>query len=168
MNRDKYLEDIYILHREYIEHEDDLVHQRTTTFITIQSFLLATFGFAYQKKYEISEKLVATGKSPVDLGLIYYEYNGFMIILALIGIATSLIALRSINAAVKALRTVEANWLKITNTNPPSYLPGITGGGNRDAHNGGVSLSNWAPLFFVILWIVVIVALIVVLVVRKQ
>ena len=80
-------EEVYKIHRDYLEHEDELVHHRTTALITIQSFLIATFGFTYQKKYEIAEKLFSQDKSltPAALGSITDEYNGFLFILAIVG-----------------------------------------------------------------------------------
>jgi hypothetical protein len=45
--------EIYELFRSYVKHEDTLIDHRTTWLIYIQSFLLATFGFSYQKKFEV-------------------------------------------------------------------------------------------------------------------
>lgn len=163
LERNENIEKVYAIHRAYIEHEDELIHQRTTSFITIQSFLLATFGFTYQKKYEVAEKLLSQKLTQSDLGSISTEYNIFLLILAVIGAATSLIALRSINAAVTAIRSLKENWLRAADNHPPAYLPGITGGGDLSAHKGGISLAVWGPIFLLSLWILALLALIIIL-----
>ena len=156
-------EEVYKIHRDYLEHEDELVHHRTTALITIQSFLIATFGFTYQKKYEIAEKLFSQDKSltPAALGSITDEYNGFLFILAIVGAATSYIAWRSILAATYAIKALESNWLQFCEHNPPEHLPGLTGGGIKKSTGDGISLATWAPMFLLILWLATIAALLV-------
>ena len=156
-------EEIYKIHRDYLEHEDDLVHHRTTALVTIQSFLIATFGFTYQKKYEIAEKLFSRDHAltPASLGTITDEYNGFLLILAIVGAATSFIAWRSILAATNAIKELEANWLRVNSQSPPPHLPGLTGGGSRQSSNEGIALATWSPLFLLLLWLATIVVLLV-------
>jgi hypothetical protein len=150
------IEEIYKIHRDYIQHEDKLIYYRTTALITIQSFLLATFGFTYQKKYEIAEKLFSHNPtlSLSALGSITDEYNGFLVILAVVGAATSFIAWRSIQAAVNAINELERNWLFFIDNKQPRHLPGITGGGNLSAVTAGAALATWIPRFLLLLWIV--------------
>ena len=160
VNRDPDLEAIYEIHRKYLQHEDELVHQRTMSFITIQSFILATFGLTYQKKYEVAEKMFASGKPLTALGSMTSEYNGFLLVLALVGIATSFIAWRSIRAAVRAIYSIEHNWLKIINTRKADYFPGMTGGGDGVASRDGIALATWAPLFLLALWLTTLFVLV--------
>lgn len=49
----KYYQELYVLYRDYIKHEDELINARSGWMINIQSFLIATFGFSYQKRFEI-------------------------------------------------------------------------------------------------------------------
>lgn len=160
LDRDPDLEAIFEIHRKYLQHEDELVHQRTMSFITIQSFILATFGFTYQKRYEIAEKMFASGKPLTALGSLTSEYNGFLLVLALVGIATSFIAWRSIRAAVRAIYSIEGNWLKIVATHEAAYFPGMTGGGDDVASRNGIALATWAPLFLLALWLVTLLVLV--------
>lgn len=150
------IEEIYKIHRDYVQHEDKLIYHRTTAFIMIQSFLLATFGFTYQKKYEIAAELFSHNPtlSLSSLGSITGEYNGFLVILALVGAATSFIAWRSIQAAVDAINALEKNWVSVINNKQPPHLPGLTGGGNLNAVSSGAVLSTWTPRFLLLLWIV--------------
>lgn len=158
------IEEIYKIHRDYVEHEDELVHHRMTTLITIQSFLLATFGFTYQKKYEIAERLFEHDPklSLSVLGSITDEYNGFLLVLAVVGLGTSFIAFRSIKAATNAITELEKSWLRAANHQPPDYLPGLTGGGNATSSATGITLSTWAPMFLVALWLVTLFVMILV------
>ena len=160
IQRDEDLEAVYAIYRKYIEHEDSLVNHRTTWLITVQSFLLATFGFSYQKRFEVAERLLARGKALKDLGPISVEYGIFLVALALVGLITSMAAFLSIHAAVRALRSLRNNWHRISRErNSTGYLPGITGGGDSGADRRGISLSMWAPIFFCVLWLIVLVFL---------
>lgn len=159
MARDKDAEEIYKLHRSYIEHEDGLVNHRTTWLITVQSFLIATFGFSYQKKFEVAEKVNSAGKSLSSLGSVYDEYRVFMVVLAFVGLITAVAAFFSVYAAIRALRSIRDNWHKSYGHEPHAYLPGITGGGDKRAERRGISLSMWAPIFFSLLWASVLIFL---------
>ncbi|MBA2594129.1 MAG: hypothetical protein M3495_03720 [Pseudomonadota bacterium] len=161
-NRDKELEEIYTLYRAYITHEDGLVNQRTTWLVTIQSFLLATFGFSYQKKYEVAEKLSAHIPPLDSLGAVTTEYNLFLLILAIVGFLIGAFAFVSIYAAVMATRAVEANWRQQLVGQNFRYLPDITGGGNSRASRYGIILSLWTPVFFIGMWLVAIFLLVLV------
>jgi hypothetical protein len=70
----KYYQELYVLYRDYIKHEDNLINARISWMISIQSFLIATFGFSYQKKFEIINsfinkinKIKVTDKQLLDL-----------------------------------------------------------------------------------------------------
>lgn len=164
-DRNEDMEAVYKLHRDYIEHEDDLIHHRTTSMITIQSFLLATFGFTYQKKLEVVEKLHANDLDFSALGRSSVEYNGFLLVLAIVGAATSYIALRAVRAAARAISRLQDSWLAASKDNggEAGYLPGITGGGDSSASVDGISLVTSVPKFLLGLWIVTILLLIAVL-----
>jgi hypothetical protein len=146
---------IYKLYRDYVEHEDELIYQRTHSLVTIQSFLLATFGLCYQKRFEIAAMLLEKGHQLSDIN-INNEYNGLMLALAFVGIATSLIALVSVKAARRAIEGLDFEWNRIRETNPQHYLPKLIGGGNPDAAKHGFHLSLYIPRFFLLFWIVTI------------
>ena len=155
--------EIYKIYRDYVEHEDALIHHRTTSLITIQSFLIATFGFAYQKSYEIAEKLLSrdTSVKPATLGNITDEYNLFLLILAIVGLGTSIIAWRSIVAATKAIKGLKEKWNNLKFQNPVNHLPGLTGGGDEKVTEAGLSLSIRAPQLFIALWVLIILLILV-------
>lgn len=144
--------DVYKLHRAYIEHEDRLINHRTTWLITIQSFLMATFGFTYQKRFEVAAELHHKGENLSSLGAISDEYSLFMVALALIGLAVSLLALVSVRAAAKSIGKLDTSWNRYIGPNPPPHFPGVTGGGDDDAARTGVWLSSAIPAFFSSVW----------------
>ncbi|MCY1400542.1 hypothetical protein D9M71_156350 [compost metagenome] len=149
--KDEKKQRLYEIYRDYIKHEDSLIHSRTSSLITIQSFVLATFGFCYQERYKMALKF-AQSKTPINLGPIAIEYGGFLLALGLVGLATSYIALRSIRSAHTAIKNIEAQWNKIDSKNPATYLPGITGGGKSSATRDGGRFSIYTPMFFIFFW----------------
>jgi hypothetical protein len=146
---------IFKIYRDYVEHEDELIYQRTHSLVTIQSFLLATFGLCYQKRFEIAAMLLKQGQQLSDIK-INNEYNGLMLALAFVGIATSLIALVSVRAARKAIEDLNSEWNRIKEKCPQDYLPRLIGGGNPEAAKHGFHLSLYIPRFFLLFWIVTI------------
>ena len=52
---------VYTAYRSYVVHEDDLVHQRTTWSIAIQTFAVATFGLIYQRQLDALVALSGPG-----------------------------------------------------------------------------------------------------------
>jgi len=160
LERNENLEAVYEIHRKYIEHEDELVHQRTTSLITIQSFLLATFGFTFQKRYEVAATIQIKGSQVPDMKVQTSEFNGFLLILACIGVATAYIAYRSIKAAQEAIQQLAQSWeTTALQEKAPSYLPGITGGGHRNSSKSGVAMTTWTPVLLMGLWLLTLFVL---------
>ena len=154
-------EEIFSLYRDHTKHEDNLINQRMTWMITIQSFLIATFGFSYQKKLEILSKfLTETNISKISdnhLSEFYgtiLRYNIFLIIICVIGIGMSIITFSLLRVANLAIGGLEYQWCKVEEILKIKYLPQITGGGKHDeihekAKRSGEQLSNWLTRFFI-------------------
>lgn len=144
---------VYKQFRDYIQHEDQLINHRTTWLITVQSFLWATYGLSYQKKYEVYAKLKELKLDPAALGSATEEYNGFMLVLAVVGLFTALVSYFSVKAAADAIDSLNQQWM-----NHPmkkladGMLPGITGGGNIWASWFGILISKGMPVLFSFLW----------------
>jgi hypothetical protein len=153
--RDDSLDSLYRIHRDYIQHEDTLVNQRTTWLITIQAFLIATFGFSYQKLFEVAEKMNGRD-TPVavdQLGPIASEYKTFLAALAIVGVVTSFAAFFSIIAARRAVGAIAKNWETVPRRGGSDYLPGITGGGAGWNVFLGSVIAIGTPLFFASMWL---------------
>lgn len=159
--KDEKIQNLYEIYRDYIKHEDSLIHSRTSSLITIQSFVLATFGFCYQERYKMAFQLAE--KKQVTIGSIDAEYNGFLIALGLVGFATSYIAWISIRSAHIAIKNIEEKWDKVESKNSAEYLPGITGGGKPSATLDGGRFSIYTPIFFTFFWLITETFLLIVL-----
>lgn len=150
------LDKLFILYRDYLKHEDVLINYRTTWLVSVQSFLIATFGFSYQKKFEVLAQAIE--KSAVaKLEISIYLYDFFMVLLIVIGVFTSVAAMRSVSAAVLAINELKEKWEAIIKYYPPLYhLPNITGGGNTTASAIGAGLALRLPRGFLISWTVIL------------
>jgi hypothetical protein len=148
----EHVEKIYNLYRDYLKHEDGLIDHRISWLVGVQSFLIATFGFAYQKKYEmLSKALLADNIS--KLGFSLYLYDLFLVFLVVIGVCTSSAAFKSVKAATLALENLRVEWNKIKDCQRSLFhLPGITGGGSDKANDDGKNLSLLLPKFFHRFW----------------
>jgi hypothetical protein len=173
--------EIYELFRSYVKHEDTLIDHRTTWLIYIQSFLLATFGFSYQKKFEVYANACSgrwiSGESATDLvkagckaadqlartmDNLPHQYDVFLLVMCFVGVGVSIASWISISAAVSALSSLEKKWKKKWKTNAfyeaeLAVLPSITGGGHPRAAWLGKLLPQLLPAFFTILWVLAIV-----------
>ena len=153
-------ERVYRIFREYLQHEDHLINHRTTWLITIQSFLWATFGFSYQKKYEVLERITNTTVGVKDFSQQTKEFDLSMIILIVVGFLTAFLAIFSIWAAANAILHLAKEWEGSKMNNPDvQYLPVITGGGYPTARKYGILVSKCLPLTFCILWVLTYVLL---------
>jgi hypothetical protein len=195
----RYYQELYVLYRDYIKHEDELINARISWMINIQSFLIATFGFSYQKKFEvvslfidkmrsgrdekfshsklnnfkdikelenILDRLSETNPSDlIELKIQLFHnslsrYDFFLLILAFIGIATSVSALFSTNAALSSIDELSIKWSGIIR-GLDAKLPEIIGGGNQKANKYGKTLSKCLPYFFLALWGVIFISILV-------
>src|SRR5689334_2174427 len=104
---------IYDIHRAYVEHEDNLINYRTTWLIAIQSFVIATFGFCFQKEYEIITNIILD-ESAIDKVRIVndklFDFSMLLLFLAVVGIVTAILTMLSVHAATHAILSVESNW----------------------------------------------------------
>jgi hypothetical protein len=151
-------EEIFIIFRDYVKHEDMLINQRMTWMITIQSFLIATFGFSYQKKIEIISKVFTDDNlSPqniVGLMRVIQTFNVFLLIICGIGIVMSMITSSLLEAARLAISGLEKKWNETSKLHETEQLPKLTGGSHDDmkAKQSGEKLSKRITLFFIGFW----------------
>jgi hypothetical protein len=171
LNRDgdKRIEELYLLYRDYIKHENVLINYRTTWLITIQAFLITTFGFSYQKRFEVISSIIRDENNKIidiqgNLPILQdtlHQYGLFIIFLSVIGIATSFFAFLSINAAIRSIKAVRDKWHHISgyissiNYTIIGHLPTITGGGDKFAYQNGKKISQFLPIFFILFWFMV-------------
>ena len=150
---------MYTVYRQYLVHEDDLVHQRTTWSITIQGFLIVAFGLAFQNKVKIFEMppVVTSTFAPP---LLDRQYSAEIFILAILGIGVSLICLLAVLAAQRAINGLRRSWASWHRRHQglPDY-PDLAGGGDWCATLLGHQLPVCLQAFFAGFWIIVVLVL---------
>lgn len=154
--------DIYKVFRSYEEHENELLNQRTSWLITVQSVLLATFGFSLQKWLEVTHKsaeldgkIQAVAKAILDKQLV--DFKDFLIALAAIGVTTGVVSFMSIRTAITAQESLRSLWEKAHAKRPEvtrMNLPELSGGGDKWASKYGGYFASALPVIFVGLWLV--------------
>lgn len=121
--------DAYTLIREYILQEDNLIHQRMTWFLTLNSFLFASVALLTNARVgEIG------AYSSTDLHL-------FAALLSVVGIVSARKTQRAIKAAYDAIRALKDHW--IVHFEPTDYGIGLSNG--MDETIGRVDVSRVFP-----------------------
>ncbi|MGD9784084.1 MAG: hypothetical protein AB7U49_05285 [Hyphomicrobiaceae bacterium] len=152
--------EIYKIYRSYEEHENDLLNHRTGWLVTVQSVLLATFGFSFQKHLEILQKVLAVPPSAekADMQNALFQFKIFLAALAIIGVVTCWGSYRSIKAARDAQIALrdKYNVEHKAKVDVTLKLPPIAGGGSKSAEDAGSNFAYFLPGFFAILWVIVL------------
>lgn len=150
--------DLYRLYRSQEEHENDLINHRTTWLVTIQSVLIATFGFSFQKFYEIAKSSNALVQESITL-----RYEVFLMVLCVIGLSSCIFAYLSVKAGSDAQIKVRKEWSLLRLKMPDVGLPPLAGGGHDlndpDRMKGNI-FSRAIVFIFSILWILIILAVV--------
>lgn len=154
---------VYDVVRDYIKHEDTLIFQRLSGYSTVQAFLVATYGPSLQKKLEVVEKIAEKFSGspvpwPLSLTMIHIEV--FLIALCLAGLALSIAAFFSINAAQVAIANLRSH-LEAQQALPRfaflAEYPKATGGGSDQAWHRGPIFGLLVPLLLSALWMALLV-----------
>lgn len=154
--RPEQLDELFNLYRDYLKHEDGLINYRTTWLVSVQSFLIATFGLSYQKKFEVLAQAIEKC-TVTKLEISIYLYDIFLVLLVIVGVYTSYAAIHSVKAALLANEELIRKWEEIIQYYPPRYhLPAISGGGHPEALGKGKKLALNLPLGFLITWLVIL------------
>jgi hypothetical protein len=170
------IERAYTLYRDYVIHEDELINQRLTILIASQSILLAAFGYVLQKMVDSMPPFRETPAGPECFFLQDYEVGVacWLVLFAVFGLLLAYYSLRSILAARDALTNLSGRWQMVARQydkhvigiSPAhdecaktqvarwhhAYLPDLTGGGARNAHNWGLRMPQWVPISFLSMW----------------
>jgi hypothetical protein len=166
----------YKIFRDYIEHEDALIHNRLSWNFTIQAFLFATYGICLQKLLTSDPHQEDEGIRTLLTKLTYY-------LIPLVGVLVAALSFLGTWAARQAIRQLERDWnwihlgveeyrrtggsflkriwlmvkqrgdrtyeeaIKRQHRAARPFLPKLTGGGHPTAH----FLGFWSPL--VVPWV---------------
>lgn len=154
---------LYTAHRDYIVHEDDLVNQRTTWAITIESFVIAIFGLAYQKKMEGLLAFFGLDEDKKSFSVevmktFDHVFDQFLIMIAVFGLIVAMISGVAVYAAQRAIKVLGEHWEAECSTTPLcGRFPPLTGGGNKLSTRLGHTFPLILPIFFVAFWLFTII-----------
>ena len=146
--------DIYKVYRSYIEHEDGLINQRTTWFIWLHSFLIATYGVifsAYLSSYNLSAP-----PGPPFLFVLRVVGAGLLLTISVVGLFSSKAASASVSASCKAIDLLEIKGTEELRKRLPAgdWLPALTAGGSPKIHKDGEGLGLRLPKALIGTWVV--------------
>ena len=151
--------DLYKTCRSLEEHENDLINQRTTWFITIESVITATYGFSLQKYHEVYGKYIFKD----DCKYLSKEYiqgasfELFLLILCVIGVFSAVSAHKSIKAATDAQRGIRLYWNSQKDNSTGMNTPPLAGGGDHEDRIRylGSTFSRGIVWLFGTLWLLI-------------
>jgi hypothetical protein len=151
--------DYYKQLREYVEHENHLMHVRITWLLTIHGFLFASYGLTLQKLVDILKGLHATDLATLPLFafqlLICWMGTRFSSRSATDGIRAAQSAIDHIDTIAQA----QAGLLKLTTSSMPVansiILPRIIGGGMKRPWSGADA--SLIPFSFKQVWVLLFV-----------
>jgi hypothetical protein len=139
---------LFEVYRDYVKHEDNLKNFRSTWNITIQSFLVATYGFTIQKMLEVFEHGIlyrASGEK------ILYAYLLICCAICFTGAACNFLTILSVGAAAKAITNLEEKWHIVLARNDVSVeasdLVFLTGGNLVDPFGKSDKSQKWVQFW---------------------
>jgi hypothetical protein len=140
-------ETIYSIYRDYIKHEDELIHRRLMSNIILQGFLFAAYGFSIEFLH----------RPMIDKGLLA-DLKLLPLVFPLIGCTVGVLALMSIVAAQNAIDGLKKDWGDIAAAIDPKIrarLPGLTGAGKKLSNTLGKVAQVGIAYVIIIAWIAV-------------
>ncbi len=155
--------DLYKIYKAYLEHENDLLSQRTTWLVTSQSFFVAAYTFFAKLLGDLKPEFTAIfpiGELTPLLkhSIVILPLAGF-VLLPVMGTLVAIFAYHSIYCACIAQHTIAKKWASVKNAyNPNNLLPEIAGGGNTFATKGGSTFAVIAPIILICFWLGLLVA----------
>jgi hypothetical protein len=144
---DSKLGEQFKVYRDYLEHEDELLHQRSTWNLYLHGFLFAAYGVLLQQSAKGGENPRATM---------------LFLLLPSVGFIIALCVLLSVIAAMKSIDRLAAKWKdEVISGYPPlkaGFFPALTGAGDSFASKYGKLPARWIPIVIAFAWMVLLVA----------
>lgn len=163
-DKDEWLRDRFFIWRDYIKHEDGLINNRITWFVSFHSFLIAAFGLVLTTAIST---LFAKNTNLVGLYVLIISaiFSGFLTLIIVVGLQTAHSTYFSVMAAASAIQNLEEDWslllkrlTKKGEDSEPTRLkmfeamPGITGGGDVSNNERGIGIAARLPRLIHGLW----------------
>ena len=143
----------YQIFRDYLQHEDDLIHQRVSWNWAVQAFLFA--AYVATLKFGAPQEHGA----PQDRQLlnILTRY-----VIPLLGIIVSLFSFCGTKAAHLAITQLENDWNRCRElygrVEERTFLPDLTGGGSKPARRYGIWATVYLPLATAGAWLLLLIS----------
>lgn len=146
--------ELYKIYKSYLDQENTLTSSRSTWCITIQAFLLGSFGLLANKYYELM--INGIERNDALFNLIMLNYGILLLTISLLGMVVSVYSSISTKAASKAMENIESTWKNWHKSDADEAgLPNITGGGVINAGKNGGKFARSIPQLMFIFWFVV-------------
>jgi hypothetical protein len=158
---------IYPDYNKRVEQENQLINNRITWMITIQSFLIATVGLVYSYYFQALIAYIATVSNKTSLQIVRKASLliwRLMMSFSAIGLVVSVIAGFLIYTACVSIESIEEKWeeqkievrkqlVDAEQIRIFSLLPEITNGGPSFLAKAGKTLLMLIPVAFAFLWL---------------
>ncbi len=134
---------LHAIYREKVIHEDGLINQRTTWFITLEALLFAAFGF------------IVKG---FNANITDDTFLLVLIIFSALGISASITTHIGVQAALSAINGTNEKWEKLGySASTVDKLPAIRGGGRKeDLFKKGAASSEFLPMIVGAGWVLIL------------
>ena len=147
------LKEHYEIYRDYLKHEDDLIHYRLTWGLTFHGFLFASLGLSLQKMIDPAMDRTT--------GVFSFLQAFAVLVIPSSGIVTAWFCRRGVMAAHASIKSLEVQWDDVyrearTLGSVPT-LPKLAGGGSPEAGRYGHLSSSGTIWTMLIAWSVVFV-----------
>lgn len=144
----EYSIEVYRLFREKVTHEDNLVHQRTIWFVTLQALLFTSFAIL------LGDGEAGNG-SALDLNAV--ALRRIAIVMSAVGILSALVTFASVSAAFLAIDKAQADWEKLVKGHIVKFsdvFPGVVGIGKLSMVHAFGKFAAWVfPGLVAIAWL---------------
>jgi len=152
--------ELFPVYREYIKHQYELIHHRTTWYIQLQAFLFTCFAFVVQKRAELGFQALDRSVCIKDARCIYVGYLDVSIVsFCLAAISTSYILYKLIISASMPIEALWNKWgdiwKKLESRSANQAMPLLTGGISVKHAMDGIKLTKKVPLALGLVWMLI-------------
>lgn len=136
---------IFKIVRDYVEHEDDLIHQRLNWMLLLQGFLFSSFATLY------ASLIKSIPGSDASLRGLRAWPSEILYVLPILGFFIAWFSLSGVMAARQAIDELNRWWER---NYEQDYFPSIIGGGQNNVTDFDTGLHYGIPLTLCIAWLV--------------
>ena len=151
------IQDLFVIYRDYLKHEDGLINFRVTWFIATQAAIFAAYGFLVHDVLKTGAFTYGGGPLSTSHALQPFRPTPWLLavlLLCSLGALSSVTSFFSINAAAAAMNRLRWRWLTIVLKGEEyELLPDLKGGGSRQAALWGWLSARTLPAVSFVVWV---------------